>query len=461
MTPEITIKEYGLGGVFNGIQIDVVVVKKQTSEGCTESPLCDHNCVKEVDGRPTGGKYNCPAAFTLNKGTRPDTLASKEEIIHGIKNVAEGIERSKKYFLGKFFDEYSSEFDLPPHFAEALRTNLGAGGVEINLFGGNPEMHPDIAAIVAELKQLGYIINLTTTGRRLMHDQKFVEDISANPPHLLALSADEFDSPETIKKYAQMSLEEIKKEWQTVPPFFGQRQKMLEAIYATKLLHGRVKILYNIAVHPGNIVNIYQLIDALKNNLPGVLINPYPAQSSFLYEPAVFAEEQMSELEKFVQYMIGEQVGQMGQTIKIFVPRLHYWLMLKSIFNTYQDKKRMATALSGYGVWQCFRRPGSGRYIQIGLSTLPNDKPTAGGYFGCFWNNQTVTDSSEQVWNMNNEQIDDYLIAGPTKLAARCTRPCPGCIMPRLNFDLLGVEKGMNLELKNNYLKLRKEYIGF
>lgn len=461
MSPETMIKEFGLAGVFNGIQIDVVVVKKQTPTCLTESPLCDHNCVKEVNGQSTGGGYNCPAAFTLNKGTKPDTLASKEEIISGLKKVADGIEKSKSFFLDKFFDEYAQEFNLPSHFAEILRTNLRAGGVEINLFGGNPEMHPDIAAIIAELKQLGYIINLTTTGRRLMNDQKFVDELTTNPPHLLALSADDFESTANIQKYAQMTLEDLKKEWRAVSPFFGQRQKMLEAIYTTKLLQGKVKILYNIAIHPGNLANIYNIIESLKTHLPSVLINPYPAQSSFLREPAVFDEKRAYEVEKFINYMIQRQINQVGQTSKNFVPRLHYWLMLKSVFNTYQDKKRVMTALAGYGAWQCYRRVGSGRYIQVGISTKPNDKKTAGGYFGCFWNNATVTDNTEQIWNMDAEQINSYLIGGHTRLARETKNACPGCIMPRLNFDLMGVEKGMNLELKHNYLKLRQEYFGF
>jgi hypothetical protein len=294
-----------------------------------------------------------------------------------------------------------------------------------------------------------------------MNDQKFVDDLIANPPNLLALSADDLESPEAVQKYSQMSLEDLKKEWRTVSPFFGQRQKMLEALHATKLLQGKIKILFNMAIHPGNLATIYNLTDAIKTYLPGVLINPYPAQSSFLHEPAVFGEERADELQKFVDFMIQQQLNQVGQTTKTFTPRLHYWLMLKSVFNTYQDKKRAMSALSGYGTWQCYRQPGSGRYIQVGISTKPNNKPTAGGYFGCFWNSATVTDNSEQAWNMDEGQINNYLIGGPTRLAKETDKPCPGCIMPRLNFDLIGVEKGMNLELKYNYLKLRQEYLGF
>jgi hypothetical protein len=39
--------------------------------------------------------------------------------------------------------------------------------------------------------------------------------------------------------------------------------------------------------------------------------------------------------------------------------------------------------------------------------------------------------------------------------------PCPGCIMPRLMFDGISIELGLNPKLRPQYLKLRKKYFDF
>jgi hypothetical protein len=46
---------------FGIIQIDINAVHRRTGNADTEVTLCDHNCTVTVDGRPTGGRYTCPA----------------------------------------------------------------------------------------------------------------------------------------------------------------------------------------------------------------------------------------------------------------------------------------------------------------------------------------------------------------------------------------------------------------
>lgn len=47
------------------------------------------------------------------------------------------------------------------------------------------------------------------------------------------------------------------------------------------------------------------------------------------------------------------------------------------------------------------------------------------------------------------------------ELAEQTDRPCAGCVFPRLGFDMVSLERGMNEKLVPTYLELRKEYVGF
>jgi hypothetical protein len=458
--------------VFGGIQIDVVSVKIKHPDGTvTESTLCDHNCVEDVDGIPTGGKYSCPAAYSINKGIMLNTLAPADKIINGVKRTASAIENSKGYFLGeKFFGDYSREFNIPGSVGQVMKEVLWKGGIEVNLFGGNPEMHPEIVKTIDGLRKEKYSVSLTTTGRRLL-TENFVKELFSNPPNILALSLDDVESVKQLCSLSSLSLEEIRQEWKKVPPTFGQRQKAYEAIYSAKLVSERFpssenkpRVMFNMVVHRGNLQDIYKFMDALNEYFPDTMVNPFPAQSSFLYGSPIFKESDLSLLEGFVDYMIEEQLEQSKrQKDKIFIPRLHYWLMLKSAFETYSknNPELLQAALSGYNIWKCYRRPGAGRYVQIGTSSVPNNDQFAGGHLGCFWNNKTVTEDRRQVWDMEVGDIEHYIKGDMVNIAKESAYPCPGCIMPRLNFDLMGVETGMHPQLIPAYLEIRKQHVGF
>lgn len=167
----------------------------------------------------------------------------------------------------------------------------------------------------------------------------------------------------------------------------------------------------------------------------------------------------MESLESFVNSRIAEHVERKDG----IVPRLHYWLMLKAVFITHRnDLKEIVRNMSGYNVWKCYRTSGVGRYVQIGASPECHEgEKTAGGHLACFWNSETVTREDKQVWEMRPTETAVYLAKGMRKLAEQTDRPCAGCIFPRLGFDMVSLERGMNEELVPTYLELRKEYVGF
>ena len=137
--------------------------------------------------------------------------------------------------------------------------------------------------------------------------------------------------------------------------------------------------------------------------------------------------------------------------------------MLKSICDTFRDNPRAALrALAGYDSWKCYGSPRANRYIQIGASPeVHSGQKTAGGHLACFWNSETVTVKETQVWNMNPPEIAGFITQGMIEIANSHPDPCPGCNFPRLNFDMMSLEIGMDPRLVPNYLKLRKNYLGF
>lgn len=445
--------------VAGGVQVDINAATNQTSTGqFTDAALCDHNCRIETDGVPTG-HYECPAAFTLNKGVNIKTLASAALIIEGIQKAAEGVRQFNQVFAGSpAFEKYAQKFQIGEGQRAVLRKLLRRPNIEVNCFGGNPELHPEILRIIAE--NSGMQVNLTTTGGIFMRNPSFVQKFLESPPALIALSADDFESAEHIRDLNALSLNELKARRNKISPLFGQRRKAHEAVYVGKVaqqFEQFPQILFNLVVHEGNIDQIENIIAALRDTFPRVIVNPYPAQSAFEYGAAVFRPEDLPKLEQFIDTRIDEHVGRHPG----IVPRLHYWLMLKAVFNTYRaDATTLGFALSGYETWKCYRNPGAGRYLQVGASPETHDgSKIAGGHRNCFWNSKTVYEPG-QVWDSPPESTVIYM-SEMENVAQNSSQPCPGCLMPRLAFDMVATEQGMNPEIVPAYLVLRKEAAGF
>lgn len=456
--------ELGLiGRASAGIQIDVNVAAKKLPDGTfVDAPFCDHNCQVNTFGQKTGN-YDCPAAITLHPGLKRSSLAPSFMILKAIESTAAAARLTNASLLeSNHLQAYFDRFGLPDSVRSVVKNHLLGDRIEINLFGGNPELHPDIIPMIAKLKKAGHSVNLTTTGGRFLRDPEFLTEILKSPPHILALSADDFDSPEQIVSLSNLDLEDILSQRNRIPFQFGQKRKALEAAYVTRLsqMHpGFPLILLNLVIHPGNIDRCEEIMVALRSHFPRALINPYPAQTAFCHGEPDFSPDHFPRLEQFIDNRINDHFHRPAG----HVPRLHYWLMLKSICATFRDNPGTALhSLAGYDSWKCYRAPGVNRYIQIGASPKAHsDQKIAGGQLACFWNSQTVTLKETQVWDMNPPEIAGFITQGMIEIANSHSDPCPGCNFPRLNFDMISLEIGMDPRFVPNYLGLRKNYLGF
>lgn len=437
-----------------GIQLDINAALHRGGDGRQyHATLCDHSCTTE------NGHYSCPGSFILNPGVQSSTLATGKILQRGLEIAIEAVKCAKDRFLNESFGAYCEKFSIPADVARALASIISKRPIEINITGGNPELHPEIITILRYLHEDHEIVsNLTTTGRRFMLDRKFCEMVLQFPPDVLSLSADAFDSGAQVRELADKSADKLYEQWESVPATFGQRQKVFEAIYAAGLLKERQKpdTGFNLVVHPGNIDRVEEIIVALGEAFPGFHIFPYPAQTGFMDGTGIF--NNLEVVEGFIDRMIKAHFGEPLPITR----RLQYWLMLKAACLVHHDNsKAAADMIGGRGLWKCYREPGVIRYLQIGKGALPTGCMVGGGYLGCFWNQGTVTADDQQVWDMDVWAVVDYIAKGAGRLAAQSSKPCPGCGFPRLLFDVVSSEMGLNDNLLPAYLALRKDYAGY
>lgn len=437
--------------VGSGIQFDIMVARKTLPNGTFQDvSFCDHNC------RMGTGNYECPAAITLHRGLKRETLASADTILKAIDNtVSAARQANASYLKSDDLDLYFKRFQLPPHIQNRVKETLSNRTVEINLFGGNTERHPGINFLISELKKDGHPVNLTTTGGRFIYDSDFLAEFLKSPPDLLALSADDFEGPQDIISLGSLSLEDIRRRRNGIPFQFGQKRKALEAAYVAtlaKTVPNFPQIMFNLVIHPGNIGRIDEIMSALQTTFPGVQINPFPAQHGFNKSDTGFLPEHFPLLERFIDQRIND-----GDR------RVHYWLMLKSICVFFaHDPSQALKTLTGYDSWKCYRSRGANRYIQRGASSeIYSDQRIPGGHLACYWNSNTVTLEGTKVWDMDPGEISAYIARGMIGIAGSKAEPCPGCNFPRLNFDMISLENGMNPQLIPVYLDLRRNRLGY
>lgn len=451
--------EQGLISVSGGIQIDINVVERTIGGIKCDGVLCDHNCTTK-----DGGDYNCPAAFTLNKGVKP-RYASAEEIQTGILETQRGVRLANASMMASgVFGEYYDSFEIPEPVQQAIEGTIEDEVIEVNLFGGNPEMHPEVFQIAKGISSLPKTrVNLTTTGRIFLQKPDLISRLTGSGVSMLALSCDKID-PSLLKETENYSRNDFLSQWKTIRPLNGAEQKSLEALYTAHLLESypdsSTRLLFNLVVHEGNIDSIYDIVTELGQQFPRALVNPYPAQSSIEWGEALFNDECLPKVDSFVSWMIGEHLMRNPSLTK----RIHYWIMLKAALDTYRsDPAKAARVISGYDIWKCYKSPGSARYVQVGASRgpWPGVKISPGGSLACFWNGG-VTKRGTELWGKTKaEEVSSYITADIQEIAKTQLRPCPGCIMPRLVFDLPSLEIGMSDEIKPAYLQLRKSVVGF
>ena len=464
-SPVDALTRYGLAPTSDAaVQIDITAVLRRTTGGLVESYLCDHNCTIEHRGTPTGGHYNCPAAFTLNRGAVAATVPPADLLLEGIERTVTAARHAQAAFAGSGFDAYADTFRLPSGVRAGLRAALTHGPAEVTLFGGSPEAHPDILDVLRGLRARGHTVHVTMTGRRLIRTPELLDELAGGGVDVLALSADDVTDPADLRRLLSAEPRELRAEWRRIPPVHGQRQKVVEAIHTARLLGDlpadrRPGLLFNIAVHRGNLGCVDDVLSALAAAFPGADMNPFPAQSAFERRIEPLDPADVRDLRAFVVRALEEQHhrghGRRGGWG--LVPRMHYWLMLAAAL---ADRTAPAR-VTGWSTWQCFRSPGAGRYVQVaGTGRRPSAEGPAGGRVGCFWSPVLNDDDLPAVWDGPVDGLRRYLDLRPAR-ATRARPGCPGCLFPRLVGDMVSLECGLDPGLRDAYLDLRTHHLGF
>jgi hypothetical protein len=454
--------------VFAGIQADDCVVWKKTAGGYVNHSLCNHTCVIEVDGVPTGGSYICDSSFIFANGAKG--FAPRKPIVDWTKHVARAHFVARDMFFDNHYDAYCQEFCVPPTWAHALKEELTdpEKKVECNRFGSSPEIHPECPGIVSDSIDLDLVTNVTTPGRKFITDTKFVNAFAAKPPQFLAMSFDDVD-PDQIERLSKMDLDQIKAEWKEIPHLHGQRQKAYEGLYAAKLMQQMgipVKILWNVVTHAGNVGHLDIILQTLKGSVPGSFVNAFPAQS-FGGAPLCWTPESLPALRKHVLKLIVDTL----EGNSLINPRIMYYIMLEAAFRLWwpTDVNRLCQFMSGIAAWDATLRPGGYRYAQIASNAEIVDAPYSelpypGGHLTDFWNRHVGL--SEQI-DSHTEALADTLTTGwvrrgqELRAANKMNYVQTSSIMPRLALDMLSTELGIPFELVETYLVTRLEFCGF
>ena len=390
------------------------------------------------------GGYDCPSAFTKNPKVKPKFVASNNIL----KWVGYGNKALNEHYkmLPYKLQDYYLHYLIPENIQNYISTLVVKPVTEVNLFGGNPEMHPEVLKIGNKLSQNNKV-TLTTTGRRFLLSKNFCEEFKQSSIKTLALSLDDTNVKE-VETYLNSSCVGLKNEWKKIDPLWGQKQKVLQAIYTLKEFEFTdVTIVLNTVIHENNIQDILPLLDFLDSEFKNVLINPYFVQSTFDYQiiKAKNKRKYLLYVNKIVNKMIEYHF-----TEKRIVKRLHYWLALRAMLNKFQYTDSVYSYLSG-NMWKCYTDPIL-PYLQIGKG---NNSSSIGGKLGCFWNTETI---SEEKQIQNTREVTRYLNSKMKTLASE--KSC-SCFFPRLSGNLITTELGLNDSFKLEYLKLRKDYLQF
>jgi hypothetical protein len=466
----------GLTSGAGTVQGDIAVATN--IETGKQQGLCEKNCAPYIEDGVEKG-FSCPIKRTDNPGINTSDLTPSNRIIQGFLVAAAGIESFNKRFVANgSLDRYCREFGIPPDIQKGMAFNLLNTSIIANIFGGNPEIHPEVIDIAKSLKKAGLRTTLTTTGGILLRKpprgrqqvektEIFLKGIR-NYVDVMAVSFDAA-SAEEVTTLTAKTKEDLQAMWQATPFLNGIRRKAFEAANVGNIMEQDPRnfpqLVFNLVVHPGNLPNIEEIIDAIKINYPHAKINPYPAQSAFSGEPPVFAPDHVPQLTSFITNRLAEQKAANPH----MVLRPHYYAMLAAVVDTFRETPQtVARMLSGYDVWRCYERPydinGAGHVVQFGATPhpLPQEQTrNAGGYLDCFWPPDPPTRNDEQIWNMGPAEVADYIDGGIHKAGKSVKNPCEGCLMPRLNGDLFGSELGLNKRLKHAYLKRREQTVGF
>ena len=98
------------------------------------------------------GNYDCDAAFSQNLGIDKNSLPGQKIILLIVKKaVRTGLQFINRFNQNQASQDYFKSFKIPKQIQHTLQQIFKIKEVEINLFGGNPELHPKILTIIAKL----------------------------------------------------------------------------------------------------------------------------------------------------------------------------------------------------------------------------------------------------------------------------------------------------------------------
>ncbi len=471
-----TIQRIGLASmkVAYGVQFNIMVGNDRHG---AEADCCGHNCTT-TNGcatQPAGG-YNCDAAYTVTGGVKKSSLASLEVLQARAKLAIDGMALANQMFLQHDFDPYCEAFRIPSIVKEALRRILSLGGGQFNIFGGDPDLYPQLIPFIRFLQALGLNVNLTTTGQRFLVDEQYTEDFLADPPHVLALSLDDM----TLKEFqilSQLKSSEIRAHWEVVRRNkdlvnHGQVMKALEGIHALTLLYERCEKdeqgrpahflpLLNMVLHSGNLGHVYEIVDAVQARFPGTIVNPYPNQTALARQPGTYTPRDLELFDEYTDHAIDLTLAG-----GLLVPRIHYWVFIKTLSNARRGNyEAWRDGVAGDRSWKCYKN--GTRYGQIGKFASPDDIPVetvrllkgAGGFPNCFWPVRGIVADPNEI--RSAEHFADYNRRGIIELGNTNGGWCSS-LMPRLVSDLPNLERGIDDEsLIPNWLQNRADMIGF
>lgn len=505
---------YRLGGMdrtaFAGIQFDIMPVPKHREDGgVVDAGLCDHTCATEIavpnyEARAvgksdamkrirTGGCYDCDASAAFHKGTL-DTkgLAPLEQLLEWLDRAVAAVRIFHELWIERNFRDHCEEFEIGPVAAAALcQAYEDAKIIELNGFGGSPELHPDIHRFAAEAHCRNLRFNTTTTGRKFLTDEPFIAEFVANPPSVLALSFDDL-SPQELEKLLTIGYPDLRKLWQQAmkdEPYHGQRHKAYEGVYAGRMVKILTRnanpptlVMYNSVIHGGNLDHIPQLVATIARLMPKARLNPYLAQSVFEADPKkrvpCWQPEHLPKLKRTIDWLRDETcAGNPNLTM-----RLHHYLFLQAQMERFwEEPQELCRRLSGWHGWRGDRRPGAYRYLEISGSGMPwgkthyppveigrpsrrsveplGNKTQAGGHPGSYWYSWLAND--RQIHEYSAEDLANRMLYSPADTGSATPDEYQGYIMPRPMFNITSHEAGMDPEIVPHYINLRQKYFGY
>lgn len=437
-----------------GIQFDLMGETIQTPEGNLVShSRCQYDCTEQ------NGGYHCGSAKTYRPTGKSSGLIEVTEALAFLRHGVDGMRMYIDHLVKNILPRRFKEMGLNVHAQKAIVEHLLRKIVEINIFGGNPELHKMVITLIAALREqfTNVRITLTTTGGMLLNGSDFAQRFFEYPPDVLAVSGDDL-TPAQLSRLSKLSLDKLKAAHNGAKPL-AQHAKAIAAIAAAKLTaeHGKPAFLINMVVSSKNIGHIIALMEEWHAAFPHAIINPYFEQSGFAGGAVTFSRSQIQKIRELIAYMIKANKDGVAH----FPRRLHFWILQDAICRTFADSPtELLRRIVGYKQWYCY---GEGtRYLQLAakqpLVTQPlvqiggppqpvSLQESVANMATCYWHKSAVS-SNRPI--ESSDEVFAYMRDMHTSTRSTQGR-CPGCGMGRLVYDLVNLRVAVDERLRAEF----------